>query len=372
MYNLSSETKKPYFAYGSNLNHSDLGDWCKKNDKKYPLNSFIGKAYLPDFELSFNYKSISRDGGALNIVPKKGQLVEGILFDIEPEGWEVLDKKEGNPNYYHRLEVKVLTTEGQMIDAVTYKATPEKTKDYFVEPKEEYVNLVKKGLNEFGLDHRMLLSVAQGKTAPWTVDGLFVYGTLMRGECRHHCLNPENNLSCILLARTRGQLFDLHDYPAMIIDGNIDDWVQGEFIRMKNVDTTITMLDKIEGFHGYNNDKSLYQRVLTEVDVGDGRIRLAWVYKMNTIPKDTSIIPSGDWRISRNCRDPFIDSLTKAHCNGNEQEVIKQLTRRLPWSMEIDTSEVIKSLTPISEAIKRGELSERRLAQETGKWTVVV
>ncbi|MCP4887942.1 MAG: hypothetical protein GY904_15160 [Planctomycetaceae bacterium] len=42
-----------------------------------------GTALLPDYRLAFSHKSVSRGGGALNVEPYVGGVVEGVLFEVE-------------------------------------------------------------------------------------------------------------------------------------------------------------------------------------------------------------------------------------------------------------------------------------------------
>ena len=53
---------------------------------------------FPDLELIFDNYSMGRRGGALNLQPRIGQAVAGVLFEVFASGWEVLDRKEGAPN----------------------------------------------------------------------------------------------------------------------------------------------------------------------------------------------------------------------------------------------------------------------------------
>jgi hypothetical protein len=97
-----------YFAYGSNLNQQDFDDWCSRRGFSKGLLRFHSKANLPDFDLAFSYRSATRNGGVLDIKPRTGQLVPGVLFEIDDEGWDALDAKEGAPSVYKRFTVQVL------------------------------------------------------------------------------------------------------------------------------------------------------------------------------------------------------------------------------------------------------------------------
>ena len=90
-------SQKLYFAYGSNLNLTDLNDWLQRKGLPEELLKFHSHACLPDFELAFTYRSTSRSGGVLDIRKSIGSVVEGVLFEVRDGGWKALDSKEALP-----------------------------------------------------------------------------------------------------------------------------------------------------------------------------------------------------------------------------------------------------------------------------------
>ena len=56
--------------------------------------------FLPDYKLSFPVFSSSRNGGVLDISPKKGHAVPGKLFKVD--NLDLLNKKEGAPNFLQK------------------------------------------------------------------------------------------------------------------------------------------------------------------------------------------------------------------------------------------------------------------------------
>ena len=97
-----------YFAYGSNLNAEDWQAWCRRSGFSPDLLEFRTVAYLPDWELVFDYRSSSRNGGALDLKERIGQLTAGAVFEVAPGGWKALDSKEGAPNYYRQEDTTAL------------------------------------------------------------------------------------------------------------------------------------------------------------------------------------------------------------------------------------------------------------------------
>lgn len=90
---------------------------------------------------------------------------------------------------------------------------------------------------------------------------VFVYGTLQRGECRDSCWPfPPGRVE---RARIRAQLFDLGEYPAIVLG---DDWVLGECWQFAPAEMarTLSILDDIEGYSGSPDD--LYCRQVVEFE----------------------------------------------------------------------------------------------------------
>jgi gamma-glutamylcyclotransferase (GGCT)/AIG2-like uncharacterized protein YtfP len=358
-----------YFAYGPNLNSRDWRTWCRDNEFPPDLLRFRNIAYLPDWELTFDYRSTSRRGGVLDLQRRVGQLVAGVVFEVAPGGWEALDKKEGAPNCYQRQSSIALTPAGETIPVTTYVVRSERRED-FVAPTPQYVEVVRRGLVEHGLSERSLEAAVRGELVPWEVDGLFVYGTLLRGEPRFPLLEPFA-LECILLAATPGRLADLVAFPGMLMADGDGDFVRGEFLRLRDIGGALRCLDRIEGFNGFGRTGSFYHRDLIEVDVGDGRIRSAWTYRLKEQPDNARLIPCGDWREHQGRRESFLTRLVAAHTAGEEPRLALSLAQRIPFAFGGDLESVARDLQPLSRAVLAGVGSERRLAQESGQWVAI-
>jgi gamma-glutamylcyclotransferase (GGCT)/AIG2-like uncharacterized protein YtfP len=121
-----------YFAYGSNLHHLQMKRRCKDS-------TFIKKINLKDFKLTFrsNYK-------AADIEPKKNSNVPGALFKISKSDEKKLDVYEDFPILYKKY---YFTYYGKKVMTYTMvKKTP------FRFPTERYLNVVKRGYKDCGLD----------------------------------------------------------------------------------------------------------------------------------------------------------------------------------------------------------------------------
>ncbi len=92
------------------------------------------------------------------------------------------------------------------------------------------------------------------------VMGVFVYGTLKRGQCRERCwrIDPKS----VIAAWTRGSLHTRSDYPALVAG---DDKVLGElwFYDAKELAQVLKVLDEVEQTNQPGLD-DLYHRVVVD------------------------------------------------------------------------------------------------------------
>jgi gamma-glutamylcyclotransferase (GGCT)/AIG2-like uncharacterized protein YtfP len=285
-----------YFAYGSNLNEADLRRWCRENSEPYPLGPPVARAYLPDTQLVFNYASPSRGGGTLNIRHRLGQAVQGALYHMSPEGWEVLDRKEGAPRVYKQLDILALTEDGREHSAVTYQVEASRAEGTFVRPAAEYVQIVHDGLATLGFTDCMLRPVSHGKEPPWCIDKLFVYGTLMEGEIRHPILENWCDHLAGIRATAPGLLFDSgKNFPAMFPAERAGQEVRGELYPVVDLKKAFEMLDIVETVRRYGSTGSLFRRAVLRVRAEDGNSYVAWAYLYDGTPAGMTPIPSGNW-----------------------------------------------------------------------------
>ena len=127
-----------YFAYGSNLNHSQMKKRCKDS-------VFLKKINLSNFRLTFRSKYRAAD-----IEPKKNSIVPGALFEISKSDEKKLNVYEDFPVLYKKY---YFTYYGKKVMTYTMnKKTP------FRYPTERYLNVVKKGYKDCNLKIEYLKS----------------------------------------------------------------------------------------------------------------------------------------------------------------------------------------------------------------------
>tara|TARA_B110000008_G_C16875335_1_gene526555 strand:+ start:267 stop:668 length:402 start_codon:yes stop_codon:yes gene_type:complete len=125
-----------YFAYGSNLHHLQMKRRCKDS-------VYLKKINLRNFKLTFRSKYRAAD-----IEPKKNSIVPGALFEISKSDEKKLDTYEDYPNLYKKYYFYYY---GKKI--MTYMMVK---KSPFKFPTERYLNIVKRGYKDCGLNNKFL------------------------------------------------------------------------------------------------------------------------------------------------------------------------------------------------------------------------
>jgi len=131
-----------YFAYGSNLHHFQMKKRCKDS-------LFLKKFSLKNFRLTFRSKYRAAD-----IELKKNSIVQGALFKISKSDEKKLDIYEDYPILYKKY---YFTYYGKKV--MTYTMTK---KTLFTFPTERYLNVVKRGYKDCGLDKKQLNTALKG------------------------------------------------------------------------------------------------------------------------------------------------------------------------------------------------------------------
>jgi gamma-glutamylcyclotransferase (GGCT)/AIG2-like uncharacterized protein YtfP len=286
-----------YFAYGSNLCRDDLSRWFVDRGLGPVELQREALAFLPDRRLAFTHRSAARGGGVLDIPEARGRAVAGVLFRVAEGGAvAMLDRKESEGHTYRRIETVALTEDGAEVPAFTYEVGAS-SREAFVMPTPVYLDVVRRGYDEHGLAQEALDAAARGAAHPGPVTGLFVYGTLRRGEERHPVL-ARHHASDGGAATTTGVLLDLGSYPGLIVEGDRGA-VAGEVYQAADPEALFAELDAIETFRGFGVPGSLYRRAIVRVRRPGVASLLAWTY-VYAGPRDTyNVIGSGDWLTRR-------------------------------------------------------------------------
>lgn len=124
-----------YFAYGSNM-------LVQRLQQRLSLAVDLDPAWLDDYAWCCN--KLGQDGTAkANLVRKPGECVFGVLYEIDPSDWPLLDLIESG---YQRIEVDICSA-GQAHTAWTYISTLLTDKA----AKSGYLDYILKGAEEHHL-----------------------------------------------------------------------------------------------------------------------------------------------------------------------------------------------------------------------------
>lgn len=360
---IQSAADRIYFGYGSNLELTHLTELCRQNGIDPAGIEPIGPAAIPDMHLAFDYCSTRWQGGVLNIVPAIGARVSGYLFKLSDPVWQLFDQKEGHPNFYRRTDVQVLTRGGDLHRATTYVVAPHRVVG-FVAPSEAYLEICRKGREALGIELGTLFAAAKGEMH--LLDALFCYGTLMRGEQRFASV-ARRGLSCALLTQIQGTLHDHGAYPGLTLNGG--GTVPGDFFRSADIAQLLPELDRVEGFVGYGHPDNLFDRVLVDVHVGDGRVREAWAYVVRAA--SPVLLHPQDWRARHGRADLFRASVIEAHLAA-APDLFDRLTADAYHFSNIPSNQWEQiSMAELHDNLAGGLLSEREIAQSSGLWTAL-
>lgn len=206
---------------------------------------------------------------------------------------------------------------------------------------------------------------------PATVREIFVYGTLMRQECRFPFLLPFG-LERIERVSIPGGLFNLGEFPGYLplplterADGSGPNLVHGELIKVRDLEEALEVLDAEELFTGKAED-SLYLRQPTIIPSGSGET-LAWLYVYNQpLTHQDQRIDHGCWRTHRGVQHDFVTQLVTEHLGQAPLEVF---LRTLKAVCKGQPQRFPKTIEELIDAVIANQISEYQLSRVSSNWT---
>jgi len=132
-----------YYAYGSNLSTEFIREYC-------PSAEFIMRANLPNFKVEFRHYSEDFNGGISSIIETPGEMVKGVIYEIDDEEILALDILESIPEgLYRRDRFLVLGEDGDWHHADLYRVS-NPSGPYT--PSKGYVDYMVAGAKEHQID----------------------------------------------------------------------------------------------------------------------------------------------------------------------------------------------------------------------------
>jgi gamma-glutamylcyclotransferase (GGCT)/AIG2-like uncharacterized protein YtfP len=110
---------------------------------------------------------------------------------------------------------------------------------------------------------------------------LFVYGTLHPERAPVEIAEVARRLRSLGKARVRGALYDLGEYPGVVMGPQDRGVVQGEVFLLPEDDDTLARMDAYEGFDVGDLAGSLFVRREVRARMEDGAELVCWIYLYN-------------------------------------------------------------------------------------------
>jgi len=115
-------------------------------------------------------------------------------------------------------------------------------------------------------------------------DYLFIYGTLHPDRAPLSIAATAKLLKPAGRATILGRLYDLQEYPGVILSGDLDEIVAGEIFLLPNGQEATEMFARLDAYEDYRPDdpeNSLFHRQRTTATMEDGLRLPCWVYTYN-------------------------------------------------------------------------------------------
>ena len=135
---------KFYAAFGSNTNLEQMAYRC-------PTAKVYSAGWIRDYHLVFQ----GTPGNAYaNIEPQRNATVPALVWQIEPQHEQALDRYEGYPRFYTKTTVTVVLDDGTSLEAMAYVMTDLRTERN--RPSSRYLHSIVQGYESAGFDTAIL------------------------------------------------------------------------------------------------------------------------------------------------------------------------------------------------------------------------
>jgi gamma-glutamylcyclotransferase (GGCT)/AIG2-like uncharacterized protein YtfP len=109
---------------------------------------------------------------------------------------------------------------------------------------------------------------------------LFIYGTLHPDRAPAEIADAARGLRPVGPGTIRGKLYDLGEYPGVMLDPSTSETIHGEVFAVPDAET-LARLDRYEDYRPEDASNSLFLRVQTTVTLDAGSTEVCWVYVYN-------------------------------------------------------------------------------------------
>lgn len=126
-----------YFAFGSNMHIERLKSWGVQvnNPRSGRLKGYKTIVGVQD--------NIYTEYGFISIIPAISDAIEGVIFETNEKGIEILDDYEGYPDFYTKENIEIMELNGELTNCVVYIGQPAKIKEGLKLSKEQKEHILK-------------------------------------------------------------------------------------------------------------------------------------------------------------------------------------------------------------------------------------
>jgi gamma-glutamylcyclotransferase (GGCT)/AIG2-like uncharacterized protein YtfP len=125
---------------------------------------------------------------------------------------------------------------------------------------------------------------------------LFTYGTLQPGLAPSHLASAVDKLRWIGEGVVNGTLYDLGDYPGVVLDISSGQKVSGTVYQLPEDADVLLQLDSYEDFDLTSPETSLFIRERHPVLLSTGETLPCWIYVYNGQPDSSRVLADGKFR----------------------------------------------------------------------------
>ncbi|HEK21010.1 gamma-glutamylcyclotransferase family protein [Mucilaginibacter sp.] len=131
---------------------------------------------------------------------------------------------------------------------------------------------------------------------------LFVYGTLLQAD-NEFARYLRQKCTFVSTGVIHGQLYDLGEYPGLIITSDANQLVHGNIYEMTHSEEVLKRLDFYEGVGTDEEQPNLYRREMHTVTIDNDTLE-AWIYIYNRSIDNAIAIPGGNYLEYVNKKSP--------------------------------------------------------------------
>lgn len=285
-----NSNEKIYVAYGSNINTEQMNFRC-------PGAEIYGVGMIEGYELNFNKVA--------TLVKKEGEQSPALLWKLSSEDEKSLDKFEGFPHKYKKIEVDV-NVGGKTVKGMAYIMNNSSRLDM---PSDEYYNRIESGYMEMELPLEYLEEAYERAAAETErrfelkYDQMSLYNEEYMGVIQSS--NSQRIVNSFRLGAAYAQEFSIY-YDDMLSDKEIVDLISSyksisDFKRAVNDLKSEQLTDNYYIAYGSNiNLAQMQNRCPNSKVIGVGELK-GWELKFNSCatikPNENKSTPVLVWQI---------------------------------------------------------------------------